>query len=131
MTTSASISADAGDLPGEELGVGLGPLGDVAVELGLHPVAPLLAVLGQQDQRRGVRRLQRQHQRQQHEAAVPRVELQRLRRQQVPHDPDDDEDGLEDEEPGGAEEPGDRLAEPPEGVGVVLHADAPARRAAT
>ncbi len=76
--------AHAGDLPGEELGVGLRPFGDVAVELGLHPVARLLAVLGQQDQRCGVRRLQRQHQGQQHEAAVPRVELQRLRRHQVP-----------------------------------------------
>ena len=52
----------AGDLPGQELGVGLGPLGDRAVELGLHPVAGLLAVLGQQDQRRGVRRLEREHQ---------------------------------------------------------------------
>ena len=70
---------DAGDLAGEELGVGPGPLGDAAVELGLRAVARLLAVLGEQDQRRGVGRLQRQHERQQDEAAVPRVELDRVR----------------------------------------------------
>ena len=103
--------AHAGDLAGEELGVGTGALGHAAVELGLRPVAALLAVLGEQDQRRGVRGLQRQHERQQDEAAVPRVELHALRRQRVEGDPDDDDDRLPDEEPGRPEVAGDRLAE--------------------
>jgi hypothetical protein len=88
---------DAGDLAGEELGVGPGAFGDAPVELGLDAVARLLAVLGQQDQRRGVRRLQRQDQRQQDETTVPRVELRGARQQQVVGDPDDDDERLPDE----------------------------------
>ena len=41
----------------------------------VDPVAAFLTVLGEQDQRCRVGRLQRQHERQQHEAAAPRVEL--------------------------------------------------------
>ena len=41
-------------LPGQVLGVGLGAGVDLAVELGLGPVAVVLAVLGEEDQRRGV-----------------------------------------------------------------------------
>ena len=50
----AQGDADRGQLAGQELGVGLGPAVDLAVELGLAPVAVVLAVLGQQDQRGGV-----------------------------------------------------------------------------
>ncbi len=52
----------AGDLAGEELGVGLRPFGDLAVELGLDVVPTLLAVLGQEDQRGGVGGLGREGQ---------------------------------------------------------------------
>ena len=65
----------AGDLAGEELGVGLGPFGDVTVVLCGDPVASFLAGLGEQDQRCCVRRLDRQHEGEQHQAAAPRVEL--------------------------------------------------------
>jgi uroporphyrinogen-III synthase len=71
----------AGDLAGEELGVGLRAFGDLTVVVGRHSVAALLAVLGEQDQRCRVRGLQRQHQRQQYETAVPRVELVPVGRQ--------------------------------------------------
>ena len=116
---------DAGDLAGQELGVGPGALGDAAVELGLDAVAALLAVLGQQDERRRVRGLQRQHQGEQHEAAAPRVELGAVGHQHVPRDPDDDDERLPDQEPGRAEVAGDRLAEPAERVRVVLDVEAP------
>ena len=111
--------AHAGDLAGQELGVGLGALGDAAVELGLHPVALLLAVLGQQDQRRGVGRLQSRSARFSRMNRVPRVPTQLSGADQVPGDPDDDDDRLDDQEPGGAEGAGDRLAEPAERLGVV------------
>ena len=58
----AQRQPDAGDLAGEELGVGLGALGDLAIGVGLGAVALLLTVLGEQDQRRGVGGLQRQQQ---------------------------------------------------------------------
>ena len=57
--------------------------------LGLHPVAVGLPVLREQDQRRGVRGLQRERQGQQDERV--RVPAQRRRRDDVPGDPDDDE----------------------------------------
>jgi AcrR family transcriptional regulator len=52
--------ADGGQLPGEVLGVGLGPGGDFPVAFDVGPVPVVLAVLGQQDQRRGVGRLGRE-----------------------------------------------------------------------
>ena len=114
----------AGDLAGQEFGVGLGPFGDVAVALGGQPVAELLTILGEEDQRCGVRRLQREHEREQHEAAAPRVELQLVGSERVVEDPHRDDDRLPHEELGGAEVAGDRLAERAEAIGVVLHPDA-------
>ena len=111
--------ADAGDLAGEELGVSLRSFGDLAVVVGGQSVAAFLAVLGEQDQRRRVRGLQRQHQGEQHETAVPRVELVALGRQQVEGQPHDDHNGLPDEETRRAEVAGDRFAELTERLGVV------------
>src|SRR6478735_390296 len=92
-----------GHLADEELHVGVGPAVRLAVLLGDHLVPGLLAVLREQDQRGGVRRLQAQHQGQEDERVV--VEPQVLRRQQVPADPDEHEGGHVDQEPGGAHEP--------------------------
>ncbi len=60
--------AQRNDLAGEVLGVGEVALCALAVLLDLHAVAVVLPVLGEQDQRRGVRGLQRQDQRQRGEA---------------------------------------------------------------
>ena len=57
--------AQGDDLAGEVLGVGEVALGALAILLDLHAVAVVLAVLRQQDEGRGIRRLQRQDQRQQ------------------------------------------------------------------
>ena len=59
-----------GHLAGEELHVGVGAGVGLAVLLGDHLVAGLLPVLREQDQRRGVRRLQAEHQRQEDERVV-------------------------------------------------------------
>ena len=67
------------DLAGEVLRVGDEALGAGPVVLVLHPVAVGLAVLREQDQRGGVRRLQREHQRQEDERV--RVEAQVLGRE--------------------------------------------------
>ena len=91
-----------------------------AVDLPLGAVPPLLAVLGEQDQRCRVRGLQRQDEGQQDETAVPRVELEAFGEQQVVGDPEADDDRLPHEEPGGAEEAGDRLGETAEHVRLVL-----------
>ena len=115
--------ADAGDLAGEELRVGLRALGHAAVGLGLGPVPQLLAVLGQQDQRGGVGGLGGEGQVQQDERV--RVPPQGDD-DDVDEDPDGDDDGLDDEEAGGAEVAGDGLAELAEGVGVVVDAEAAA-----
>src|SRR6478735_4849246 len=106
-----------GHLADEELHVGVGPAVRLAVLLGDHLVPGLLAVLREQDQRGGVRRLQAQHQGQEDERVV--VEPQVLRRQQVPADPDEHEGGHVDQEPGGAHEPRELLGEDAERVGVV------------
>src|SRR5688572_2122929 len=53
--------AQGDDLAREVLGVGEVALGALPVLFDLHPVAVVLAILGEQDQRSGVRRLQREH----------------------------------------------------------------------
>ena len=58
VATSRRAMPQGGDLAGEVLGVGEAALVAGAVPLELHPVTVGLAVLGEQDQRRGVRRLQ-------------------------------------------------------------------------
>src|SRR5690242_19809324 len=57
----------AGHLPGQELHVGVRPRVREPVALGDHPVLVLLAVLCQQDQGRGVRRLEAEHEREEDE----------------------------------------------------------------
>ena len=113
--------SDAGELAGEELGVGLGALGDAPVELGLGAVARLLPVLGEQDERRGVGGLEAEQQGEADE--LPLVEAQRAGAEHVPHDPHGTEDALVHEEPGRADEPGDALAELAERVVVVVDAE--------
>jgi len=108
---------NAGQFAREELGVDLGALGDAPIELGLQSVALFLTVLRQQDQRRGVRGLQRQQQRQQLQLFA--VELPHA----VDEDPQPDEDRLEDQETCRAEGAGDGLAELAEGLGVVVDAE--------
>ena len=116
--------ADAGDLAGQELGVGLHPGAAVPVALALGPVPVLLAVLGQQDERRGVGGLEREDQGEEDEASVVGVELERpTGAKRVPDDPQDDGHRLEHEEAGGAEEAGDPLGELAEGIGVVVEAE--------
>ena len=95
------------------------------VLLGLRPVAFVLAVLGQQDQRRGVRGLGGEGEVQQDERVRVPPEADGG---DVDGDPHGHEDGLDDEEPAGAEEPGDALGEAAERVRVVVGADAPAPR---
>ena len=116
--------ADRRQLPGEVLGVGLGAGVDLAVELGLGPVALVLAVLGQQDQRGGVGGLGGERQVQQDERV--RVPAQ-PDGDDVEGDPDDDEHGLADQEAAGAEEAGDALGEAAERVGVEVDAETPPR----
>ena len=124
----AEGQADAGDLAGEELGVGLRALGDAPVGLGLGAVAQLLAVLGQQDERGGVGGLGGEGQVEQDE----RVRIPPERDDDdVDEDPDGDDDGLDDEEPSGAEVAGDGLAELAEGLGVVVDAEVAPRLART
>ena len=117
---------DAGDLPGEELGVGGGALGDGSIDLPLGAVPRLLAVLGEQDERCRVRGLQREDEGQQHETAIPGVELEAFGEQQVVGDPEADDERLPHQEPGRAEEAGDRLGETTEHVRLVLDRDPPA-----
>ena len=92
----------------------------------LGAVAPFLTVLGEQDQRSRVRGLDREHQGQQDETTIPRVELEAFGEQQVVGDPEADDERLPHEEPGGAEEPGDRLGETAEDIRLVLDPDAAA-----
>ncbi len=70
MATSPTDIRSDGHLPGQELHVRPGPGVDVAVALVLDPVARLLPVLRQQDQRSGVRRLQAERQRQEDERVL-------------------------------------------------------------
>ena len=60
VTTLCEPDADRGDLAGEVLGVGLDARVDLAVAVGLDAVALGLAVLREQDQRRGVGGLHRE-----------------------------------------------------------------------
>ena len=62
VATSPTAIRSDGELAGQVVGVGDVALGPAPVLLVLHPVAVGLAVLGEQDQRRGVGGLQRQHQ---------------------------------------------------------------------
>ena len=90
------------------------------VALGDHTVAVLLAVLCEQDERRGVRRLEAEHQREEDE----RVDVPRevLGREPVPEQPDRDEAGHVEQEPGGAHEAREPLGEGAERLGVVRRA---------
>ena len=112
---------DGGQLPGEELGVVLGPGRHLPVPLDNGAVPVVLPVLGEQDQRRRVGGLGGERQVEQDEGVrVPVLD----QADGVEHDPPDDQDALADQEPAGAQEPGDPLGDPPEGVVVVRGADA-------
>ena len=106
-----------GDLAGQELHVGVRAGVGLAVLLVDHPVAHLLPVLREQDQRCGVRRLEAEHQGQEDERVV--VPAQVARRQDVPEHPEHHEQRHVDQEPGGAHEAGELLGEDAEGV--LLH----------
>ena len=72
--------ADRRQLAGQELGVGLRAGLDLAIAFGLGPVAVVLAVLGQQDQRGGVGGLGREGQVQEDEGVgVPAAARRRWR----------------------------------------------------
>ena len=115
-----------GDLPGQVLGLGQRPGVGVAVALDLLALTVGLAVLGQQDQRGGVRGLGREGEVEQDERV--RVEAQRDRGD-VEHDPDDDEDRLPDDVARGPEEPGQPLGQRPERIRVIDRAAGRARGA--
>src|SRR6478609_3232361 len=105
-----------GDLAGQELHVGVGAGVGLAVLLGDHLVALLLAVLGEQDQRGGVGRLQAEHERQEDEREL--VEAQVCGGQHVPADPGGDKHRHPEQELRGAHVAGERLGEHAERVGV-------------
>ena len=105
--------ADGRQFPGQELRVGLGPGRHFPVALDIGPVAVVLPVLGQQDQRSGVRGLGGEGQVEQDERIRIPVPDET---DGVERDPDDDEDGLPGQEAAGTEEPGDPLRHPPERV---------------
>src|SRR5699024_9981760 len=102
-------------LPGQELGVGLG-LGGAQAVFGEGVLVPvLLAVLREQDQRRGVGGLGGEREVEQDEGVG--VEAKRDDGD-VEDDPDDHHDRLDQQVGAGAEEPGDGLAVAADGVGV-------------
>ena len=107
-----------GDLAGQELHVGVRAGVGLAVLLVDHPVAHLLPVLGEQDQRCGVRRLQAEHQGQEDERVVVPAQVDRapatFQAIQMMH-----EQRHVDQEPGGAHEARELLGEDAEGV--LLH----------
>ena len=105
------------DLARQELHVSVGPRVGLAVLLGQNPVADFLTVLGEQDQRSGVRRLQAEDQRQEDERVG--VEAEVVRGQRVPADPEHDEDRHPHQEPSGAHEARELLGEDAERVVVV------------
>src|SRR5512144_2957595 len=107
------------DLTGEVLGVRDGPLAARPVLLVLHAVAVRLPVLREQDERRGVRRLQRQEQREERERV--RVEPPVAGGECVPPQPHRDEQRHVADEAPGAEKAGDALGQPPEHLRVVVH----------
>ena len=98
--------ANTGELAGQELGVGLRAFGDAAIDLGLHAVALLLPVLGQQDQRCRVGGLQREQQGEADELPLVAASNGLKRVARPIHS--GDEHALEHEEAGGAESAGDR-----------------------
>src|SRR6478672_8171411 len=110
-----------GHLAGEELHVGVGARIGLAVLLGDHLVALLLPVLGEQDERSGVGRLEAEHQRQEDEGEA--VEAQLTGREDVPGDPGGDEQRHPEQELRGAHVARERLGEDAERVGV--HRGAP------
>src|SRR6266511_3456293 len=111
--------ADRGELPRQVLGVGERP--GVGPPVGEHllTVALLLPVLGQQDQWRRVRRLQRQGQGEQDERVGVEVQA-RHPGGHVPHDPKEHHHRLEHEVARGPKEAGDRFGEVPERLRVVV-----------
>ena len=110
---------DRGDLAGQVIVVGQRSRVDLAVALDLRTVPFGLAVLRQQDQRRGVRGLGREREVQQDErVGIPAVG----ERDPVQDDPDEDEDRLRGEVAAGAEEPCQPLGEASERVGIVNRA---------
>src|SRR5215213_5870549 len=106
-------------LPRQELHVRVRAGVGHPVPLADDPVPVLLPVLGEEDQRRGVRGLEAQHQREEDE----REGVEPARRQPVVEHPDDDEAGHVEQEPGGPHEPRELLGEAAEGV--VLEPGAP------
>ena len=88
----------ADDLPRQILCIGKIPLGTLPVLLVRDPVAIILPVLGEEDKRRRIGRLERQHECQSGEAERRAVEPQVGRGDRVPAEPSDDEDGQVDEE---------------------------------
>ena len=112
---------------GTLFGVGLGPDCGVAVSLHLHAVTLRLAVLREEDQRRGIRGLGREREVEEDErvgvpptvADVADVEAPR----EVEADPHDDDERLHHEEARGAEEARDGLGELAELLGVVVDAE--------
>ena len=90
----------------------------VAVLLHRNAVPVILPVLRQQQQGRRVGSLQREHQGQQGEAKVPRVELPLSGRPRVPAQPEDAEHGHVDQELRGAHEPGKAFCGVPERVRI-------------
>jgi AcrR family transcriptional regulator len=110
---------DSGQLPGQVLGIGLGPVRHVPVALDVGPVPVVLPVLGQQDERRGVGGLGREGQVEQDERVrVPVLD----QADGVEDDPEGHHHRLPEQEAPGAQEPRDRLGEPAEYVGVVAGA---------
>src|SRR6476620_10341470 len=110
----AQGQSQRGDLAGQELGVGEVALvpGPVLLEGDTVPVG--LAVLGEQDEGRGIRRLQAQHQRQEDEREL--VEDERAWGEDVPGDPRGDEDRHADEELCRPHEAGELLRQDAEGL---------------
>ena len=98
--------AHRGELAREELCVRLGACRYRPVAFDARPVAVVLPVLGEQDERRGVGGLGREGQVEQDERVWIPVVYQAHR---VEGDPRGHEDRLPEQETSGTEEPGDRL----------------------
>ena len=112
--------SNTGQFAGEELGIRLGACGDGTIVFRLSPVALLLSVLGEQDERRGVCGLNGEHQIQENERIW--VPSQRDRRD-VDDDPHDDDGRLHDEEASRPEVASDGFREATECFGVVVDAE--------
>src|SRR5699024_9258187 len=101
--------------------VGEVTFGALAVVLERDAVAVVLPVLCEQDQGSGVRRLQRQDQRERRESDRGRIEAPLFRRKRVPRHPRGADEREDDEEPGGAHRPGDTFGGAREAVAPARH----------